>query len=192
MERAELFPEKFAFFGYGNVERIREPKASQKAEPKNKPARPGRKAEPLLRNIAATVLLQLSGDERGVCAVIFESLPFIPAVSSSRQSLDERASMAVEIANILVSKFANLVSDRTDGLVAVSPPELVALEDARHRNLLMTVRNIVAGKSAEIEKTGKLARHKRPEPLVRRYEYKNGECAARLCFVYLRAAEGRC
>lgn len=191
MERAEFFPEKFEFFGYGNVERLREPKASQRAEPKaSQRAEPKTepRQEPLLRNIAATVLLRLSGDERGVCAVIFESLPYIPAIAHPRQSLDERASMAVEIANILVSKFANLIANHTDELVAVSPPELVAIDDARHRNLLIAARNIVAGRSARIEPTG----IESAEPLVRRYEYKNGECAARMCFVYLRGAEGRC
>ena len=111
----DAFPERFNFFGFGQVERTAPYLALQQA------------ASPFV------VIFKITGDEVGHCIIAFDKTP----------SSEENESMAVEIANILTSKFVTQLSDFSNALVELSPPEVIRLGERRHRNLVAVVQSAV-------------------------------------------------
>lgn len=111
----DAFPERFNFFGFGQVERTAPYPALQQ------PASP------------FVVIFKITGDEVGHCIVAFDKTP----------STEERESMAVEIANILSSKFVTQLSDFSNALVQLSPPEVIRTGERRHRSLVAVLKSAV-------------------------------------------------
>lgn len=111
------------------------------------------------------VAFQVSGDERGVCAVAFDGSPLD----------EEQASMWIELANIAASKFVTQLADAWCADIMVSPPMLATGEGAdRHRYLRATLR-------APLPRSA----------IARRYAYRSAqgrETAVRLA--YLPASNG--
>lgn len=65
------------------------------------------------------VSFQLTGDESGTCLICFDRAPHDP-------------SMAVEIANILVSKFVSNINDGENSFVELSPPLYMETGEKSH------------------------------------------------------------
>ncbi|MEW6057689.1 MAG: chemotaxis protein CheC [Bdellovibrionota bacterium] len=107
--KQNLFPNQFDFFHLGRIESIR-----TKWQLKKPPYSP------------FIVLFRFSGDELGYGLVAFDRTP---------ANIDEE-SMALEIANILTSKFATQLADAANGSVQISPPEVVRENDQKHRYLM--------------------------------------------------------
>lgn len=114
MEVRDFFPNRFDFFHLGSVE---QQKLSFEAA----------NTEDLF-----IVSFILTGGVQAHSAVAFYR---------SEVDTDELQSMAVEISNILVSKFANEYADRTDEFVRVSPPELLDEDHKRDRLLMQMTLN---------------------------------------------------
>jgi hypothetical protein len=114
MEVRDFFPNRFDFFHLGSVEQ-------------QKP----RFLVPDNENLFI-VSFQLESATSAHCAVAFNRLE-LPT--------DEMQSMAVEMSNILVSKFANEYADRTDEFMSVSPPELLDSEIPKDKLLIQLYLN---------------------------------------------------
>jgi hypothetical protein len=108
MELSRQFPMRFEFFDLGPV--VMSPKPCGLAD---------------LSKCPFLVVFRLFGDQNGACAIGFAKLP---------ASGDEE-SMAIEIANILASKFVTNLSDGTGGMIEISPPEVARQGEGRHRYL---------------------------------------------------------
>lgn len=111
---------KFDFFGYGQISNLTN--TSEAIKP--------------IDSIAAMILFRLSGDTESLCTVVFETLPWL-----KDGSIDERESMSVEIANILISKIANQMIKETGEFIRISPPELIQIEEKNYKNIFASVRN---------------------------------------------------
>lgn len=145
MDLHKIFPRGFEFFHLGHIEQLAP-----------KPVTIGE--APLI------VTCQLTGDDRGLCVVAFDTVSGAP--------IDE--SMATEMANILASKFAARLSDQSGELISLLPPELLIKGDGRHRRLLGTIRNATLADAK----------------CARKYEYVRGKSRLPIHFVYLRSQEG--
>ncbi|MGE4234467.1 MAG: hypothetical protein AB7F43_14170 [Bacteriovoracia bacterium] len=114
MVLTEFLPKGFDFYGQGLVESIRSDDFGVEQYP-----------------FAAA--FELVGDETGMCIIAFSAIP---------EDFDgPNESMAVEMANILVSKFSYLLSEASGGLTEVSPPKLFREQDTGLAVLLATVNN---------------------------------------------------
>lgn len=114
ISKDRFFPRRFEFFNYGSVE-----VSNRSCDPKDIDLAP------------FIVIFQLTGDERGLCAVAFEEIP----------ATADGESMAIEIANILVSKFATQLAEATSGIIDISPPELLQHTERRRRLLATTLQH---------------------------------------------------
>lgn len=112
----DAFPEMFDFFHLGRIERTAPYPALQQ------PAAP------------FVVVFKVTGDEIGHCIVAFDKAP---------QGAD-RESMAIEIANIMASKFVTQLSDLINGYVKITPPTVIRPGEKRHRGLVTVVENAVS------------------------------------------------
>lgn len=108
----EVFPRRFGFFGYGRLEARERPCG--------------------LRDIGYSPFLaifRVTGDELGHCVVGFETAP----------GSAEKESMSLEIANVLVGKFATLLADATGAMVEISPPEQLKQTEVGHRHFIASL-----------------------------------------------------
>ena len=148
MELHDAFPRRFQFFHFGSVEQGRAGLDFARAE-----------EEALL-----FVAFRMSGDDEGLCAVAFANEPALT---------EEDQSMAVEMANILVSKFATQLSDQNGELIRISPPELLNKENRKDLNLIRVLWN-----------------HFRQEENTREYLYADGQKKLRMKLLVMRQKEG--
>lgn len=103
----EHFPRELEFYGLGKVLAVGhacKPEESAKS--------------PLL------VGFQLSGEEKGLCLVAFEQHP---------GALPDQLSMALELANILASKFATRLADANCSELAITPPKTLEPSGPNYR-----------------------------------------------------------
>jgi hypothetical protein len=129
----DCFPDRFDFFGHGSVHAINQ--SCGVAD---------------LMRCPFAVAFRVSGDESGLCIVAFDHRPL---------KEDER-SLLTEVANVLVSKFANALSEALIGSVDISPPDEIDQGPGKHRYL-----------------SAALGAARLPEPLMRRYEYKAADAS---------------
>ena len=118
---------KFDFFGYGKVDRSVE------------------KTPTIIANPVCTVFFKIDLEGEIVpCSVSFERLPFIKD-PYRKQAISERTSMAVEIANILVSQVANRFAATEATRASMSPPEVLELQLDKNKLLLGSIKNALDG-----------------------------------------------
>ncbi len=132
MSHSEMLPEKFNFFSYGKVDRSAEKFVATEF------------------NAVCTVFFRIDLDGEIIpCSVSFERLPFIKD-PYRKQTISERTSMAVEIANILVSQVANRLAKAEELPVTMSPPQVLELQQDKNKLILGTIKNaLLSGKGAD-------------------------------------------
>lgn len=162
MVENNFFPKKFDFFNVGQITRKNVRKT-------------------LLNQIAATVVFKIKGDENGLCAVCFESLPTNNNTKVTPFSFEERNSMIIELSNILVSKFVNSMSEYYDSQIEISPPMFIQHEEFKYRHLFGAIRNAVL--NPKIKET--------PNTIVKSYEFGNKKNNINLALIYIHSPEGQ-
>ena len=110
--RSDLMPNGFEFFNLGTVAMTAEiPKVNA------------------IGTAAFVVTFRITGDELGFCALGFERAPASP----------DQTSMLLEMANILVAKFATQMAEVMGGSVDISPPHILSADQKRERLLFVSL-----------------------------------------------------
>lgn len=122
------FPAQLDFFGMGLI------------LPKSKSCLPAESA-----GAPFTVTFQMSGEEAGLCVVAFETVP---------AKDEEGQSMALEIANIVASKFVTKYADASVADLRLSPPAVVPAGSQASRYLKATLEKAELACSRRYEYAG--------------------------------------
>ncbi len=156
-----FFPKKFNFFNVGQISQT-----STKFE--------------LFKNIAATIVFKIKGDEYGLCAVCFENLPNLTRGKVTPFSFQERNSMILELSNILVSKMVNSMAEFYDSQFEISPPLYIQHDEVKFRHLFSSIRNTLLN-------TAKPAKGVK----VKYYEFGEKKNSIRIALIYMQSPEGQ-